>query len=108
MPTTLFVNATTILPHRSFDGCLRIDSGRIVEIAARFAPRPDEEVIDLGGDYRAPGSIDLHVHGGDGHDVRDGAPEAEPGKIADCVRLDRELQVRAAHLGGCVGVICIP
>ena len=108
MPTTLFVNATTILPHRSFDGCLRIDSGRIVEIAARFAPRPDQEVIDLCGDYLAPGSIDLHVHGDDGHDFRDGAPEAEPGKSARCVRLDRELQGRAAYLGGCVGVICIP
>lgn len=33
-------------------------------------------IIDLGGDFLSPGFIDLHCHGGGGHDFMDGTAEA--------------------------------
>jgi N-acetylglucosamine-6-phosphate deacetylase len=56
-----------ILPDRIAWGSLTIADGRIVSVDATSAPRPGEP-------YIAPGFIDLHVHGGDGADYMDGAP----------------------------------
>src|SRR5262249_15796052 len=41
-------------------------------------PRSEAGVktVDLAGEYLAPGFVDLHVHGGDGHDFMDGTTEA--------------------------------
>ena len=36
----------------------------------------EDEVIDVAGQYISPGFIDLHTHGGGGHDFMDGTPEA--------------------------------
>ena len=54
------------------------------ETLARFesslpAGSGEMEVIDLGGDFLAPGFIDLHCHGGGGHDFMDGSAEAFAG-----------------------------
>ncbi|MDB6146767.1 MAG: N-acetylglucosamine-6-phosphate deacetylase [Spartobacteria bacterium] len=35
-----------------------------------------EEIVDLGGNYLAPGFIDLHVHGGLGRDTMEASPDA--------------------------------
>jgi N-acetylglucosamine-6-phosphate deacetylase len=40
------------------------------------------ETIDAGGRYVAPGFIDMHVHGGGGHDFMDGTVEAFVGVAA--------------------------
>ena len=69
-----FRNGRLILEDRAVATSLRIDGDRIAAIDGP-AP-PDAEVIDLAGKYLAPGFIDLHVHGGDGHDFMDGTPEA--------------------------------
>ncbi|HTR28712.1 MAG TPA: N-acetylglucosamine-6-phosphate deacetylase [Puia sp.] len=40
------------------------------------------EIVDAGGRYVAPGFIDMHVHGGGGHDFMDGTVEAFVGVAA--------------------------
>lgn len=41
---------------------LRIENGRVSEIAERLNPKKDEEVFDASGKVVAPGLIDMHVH----------------------------------------------
>ena len=43
---------------------------------------PEADEIDAGGRYVAPGLIDIHVHGGGGHDFMDGTVEAFVGVAA--------------------------
>src|SRR5581483_7549610 len=46
-------------------------------IAAVGGPAPaGAERVDLAGGYLVPGFVDLHVHGGAGHDFMDGTEEA--------------------------------
>jgi len=52
--------------------CVR--DGKIVEIRAP-APHADE-TIDLHGNFLAPGFIDVHVHGANGHDTMEANAEA--------------------------------
>src|SRR6516164_7959144 len=40
------------------------------------AGSPGDRVIDAGGRYVSPGFIDIHVHGGGGHDFMDGNERA--------------------------------
>jgi N-acetylglucosamine-6-phosphate deacetylase len=37
---------------------------------------PDALEIDANGKYISPGFIDIHIHGGGGHDFMDGTTEA--------------------------------
>ena len=61
----LIQNARVVIPDRIADGlCLRIDGGRIKEIAANLRPGADEKVMAADGAYLAPGFIDLHMHVG--------------------------------------------
>jgi N-acetylglucosamine-6-phosphate deacetylase len=46
-------------------GWLRVEEGRICQLGSGWAPVP---ALDLEGGYLVPGFIDLHVHGGGGHD----------------------------------------
>src|SRR5262249_1646554 len=49
----------------------------IVEVGPGPGPKTSaSEIVDLGGDYLAPGFVDLHVHGGDGSDFMDDDDEA--------------------------------
>jgi N-acetylglucosamine-6-phosphate deacetylase len=48
------------------DGWVRVDGSRIAEVGSG---RPEDEVLDLGGGWLVPGYIDIHTHGGGGHDV---------------------------------------
>jgi N-acetylglucosamine-6-phosphate deacetylase len=75
--SVLFANATLILPDRLERGWLQAEGGRIAALGPG-EPKPDSnsKMIDLGGDYLAPGFVDIHVHGGDGADFMDGTPEA--------------------------------
>ena len=73
----LFTNGAILLADRILDnGCVGVTNSRIDIVengAARYA---DRAVIDLHGGYLAPGFIDVHVHGGAGHDFMDGTEEA--------------------------------
>ena len=73
----IFTNARLILPDGIRDGFeLVVEQGKI---AAIRLPTPrlrrtsgqnqENEIIDLNGNYLAPGFIDLHVHGARGRDT---------------------------------------
>jgi N-acetylglucosamine-6-phosphate deacetylase len=72
----IFTNGRLIFPDRMADGLsLRVCDGNIAEIGPEIDTR-GEKVIDLGGNFVAPGFIDLHVHGGFGRDTMEGTTEA--------------------------------
>lgn len=64
-PTTLLLRGGRVLdPAAGLDGIadLRIESGRIAEVAPRIEPASDVEILDVEGCLVTPGLIDLHVH----------------------------------------------
>jgi N-acetylglucosamine-6-phosphate deacetylase len=75
MAVTVFTNGILILPGALLRGAsLATKDGKIVAVGWDL-PKGDE-TVDLGGQYLAPGFVDLHVHGGDGADFMDGTREA--------------------------------
>lgn len=50
------------------DGWVQVEAGRIVDVGIG-APPAGVHRTDLGGAWLLPGYIDIHVHGGGGHDV---------------------------------------
>jgi N-acetylglucosamine-6-phosphate deacetylase len=80
----IFTNARLIFPDGIRDGLDIVVEEK--KIAAIHPPTPrlrgtgeplhEEEVIDLNGNYLAPGFIDLHVHGALGRDTMDASLEA--------------------------------
>jgi len=72
-PKLKIVNGNIITPNRIIrDGCILIDGERIVEVSSTDIDAGHTRTIDAGGMYVAPGFIDIHVHGGGGHDFMDG------------------------------------
>ena len=68
-------------------GTVLVKGGKIVEVVegdlgVEGGPGEGAVVIDAGGRYVAPGLIDIHVHGGGGHDFMDGTVEAFLGVAA--------------------------
>ncbi|WP_418982200.1 N-acetylglucosamine-6-phosphate deacetylase [Alistipes sp.] len=72
------VDASVILPSRVVEhATILVEDGRIVAVGTDLAePFEGAEVIDAAGRYAAPGFIDVHCHGGGGHDFSDGTVEA--------------------------------
>jgi N-acetylglucosamine-6-phosphate deacetylase len=71
----IFTNARIIFPDAiRGDVDVVVRDGKIVEIPAP-APHSDE-TIDLHGNFLAPGLIDVHVHGANGHDAMDANAKA--------------------------------
>jgi len=66
------VLADHVLP----EGTILIENGRIAAVTTGKTEWPDAETLDAAGRYIAPGFIDIHVHGGGGHDFMDGTLEA--------------------------------
>lgn len=62
MPNTLIVNARLVNEGREFDGDLRIEGDRIVQIGPGLSARGNETVVDAGGRRLLPGMIDDQVH----------------------------------------------
>lgn len=74
------INGTVLTPYRAIEkGCLFIENGIIAYVGQKDIDADDCTVIDAGGDYVAPGFIDIHSHGGGGHDFMDGTVEAYAG-----------------------------
>ena len=59
------------------EGTVIVEGDRIVAVSNKNTrPKPSCQEIDVRDLYVAPGFIDLHVHGGGGHDVMEGSLEA--------------------------------
>jgi N-acetylglucosamine-6-phosphate deacetylase len=76
LPPMIFTNGRLILTERIAEGLsLRVEAGKIVALG-REIPIAAEEVVDLAGNFLAPGFIDLHVHGAVGRDAMEGTTDA--------------------------------
>ncbi|QKZ13278.1 N-acetylglucosamine-6-phosphate deacetylase [Spirosoma sp. KUDC1026] len=70
-------NGTLITPFRYVrGGTIVVRDGRIAGVHDRDVEVPDAVNLDARGKFVAPGFIDIHVHGGGGHDFMDGTEEA--------------------------------
>jgi N-acetylglucosamine-6-phosphate deacetylase len=80
-PQLVLAGARVVVPDGVLDdGWVAVAGGRIDAVGAS-APPPGAEVRDLGGAWLLPGFIDLHMHGGGGHDVT-ASPESMAAAIA--------------------------
>ncbi|MDO3640875.1 N-acetylglucosamine-6-phosphate deacetylase [Mucilaginibacter sp. L3T2-6] len=71
------VNGQVITPGRIIQGgSVLLKDGTIAGISEHNIDAPDAGVIDAAGKYVSPGFIDLHVHGGGGHDFMDNSIDA--------------------------------
>ena len=61
-----------IIPH----GTVILSGGVIAEVTDKNVEVQDAQEIDAGGKYVSPGFVDIHVHGGAGHDFMDGTETA--------------------------------
>lgn len=70
-------NGHLLTPYRIIkNGSLLITDGTITEVSEGNLDVADALELDAGGHYISPGFIDLHIHGGGGHDFMDGTEEA--------------------------------
>jgi N-acetylglucosamine-6-phosphate deacetylase len=70
-------NGQIITPHRIIPkGTVLIKDGTIAAVSEGNLEVEAAVEIDARGHYVAPGFIDIHVHGGGGHDFMDGTQEA--------------------------------
>lgn len=83
MKKILFRNGNVVLPDRICTGWdVAVEDDRIVSVCPSGVPEKsgtpetDQQIIDCTGKYISPGFIDLHTHGGGGHDFMDGTVEA--------------------------------
>ena len=75
--TTLLHNAQLVLLDRVCHGFLVVQNGVIAQIGTNETPLPVcDRRFDLGGQYLAPGFVELHTHGAGGADFMDGTLEA--------------------------------
>jgi N-acetylglucosamine-6-phosphate deacetylase len=72
----IFTNARLIFPDGIREGLeIVIQQGKIAEIRQQIKA-PANDVVDLRGNYLAPGFVDLHVHGAIGRDTMEASAEA--------------------------------
>ncbi len=71
------VNGQILTPYRTIKGgTVVVVDGKITEVSDSPIDIPGATEMDVKGRYVAPGFIDIHVHGGGGHDFMDGTEEA--------------------------------
>lgn len=79
---TRIINGKVITPYRILEGgVVEILDGRISHVGDAPSAEQAERIIDAGGRYVSPGFIELHSHGGGGHDFMDGTVEAILGAV---------------------------
>ena len=70
-------NARIITPQIIIEnGSILVTSEKITAVSERNIEAEDAITIDAKGQYVSPGFIDIHVHGGGGHDFMDGSETA--------------------------------
>ncbi len=71
------VNGRVLTPHRLLErGCIVIEGETIREVTEGKSDAAGCKVLDAEGCYVSPGFMDIHTHGGGGHDFMDGTVEA--------------------------------
>lgn len=71
------INGRVLTPQRLIpNGTVLVSGKTIVAVSQGDIDVPDATVLDAGGAYVSPGFIDIHVHGGGGHDFMDGTEDA--------------------------------
>lgn len=79
MERLIITNGKLILPTGIEMGqTLICENGKIEQIIPNesYQPLVGDKVIDARQNYVSPGFIDMHIHGGGGHDFMDGTVEA--------------------------------
>ncbi len=70
-------NGRILTPYRLIpNGTVVVTGDRITEIGEGNIKVPGAVELDANGNYISPGFIDIHVHGGGGHDFMDGTADA--------------------------------
>jgi len=72
----LFSGGAVVTPFRVEEADVVVADGLVLEIRPRGPARPGERVVDCRGLYVGPGLVDIHVHGGGGHDFAGDDPAA--------------------------------
>jgi len=72
---TIFANGTVITPTHQVKADLVIEAGKVAAIVPPGTPVQSGETVDCAGCWVGPGLIDIHVHGGAGHDFVTDDPE---------------------------------
>lgn len=94
----VLAGARVVTPHGVLDpGRVRVENGLITEVGTEVGPTAGPvggaaggagaggaDIVDLAGSWLVPGFVDLHVHGGGGHDVT-----ASPADLAAAVAFHR-------------------
>src|SRR5689334_8418327 len=70
-------NARLVFADRLARGHVRVADGKIAAISDQpLTPAADEPVLDLGGQFLAPGFIDIHIHGAQRRDTMEASADA--------------------------------
>ncbi|HEY2272882.1 MAG TPA: N-acetylglucosamine-6-phosphate deacetylase [Jatrophihabitantaceae bacterium] len=73
---TILAGARVVTPRRILNpGWVEVEHGRITYADEGFPAEGSSDVVDLSGHWLLPGFIDLHMHGGGGADVTQGADD---------------------------------
>jgi N-acetylglucosamine-6-phosphate deacetylase len=75
--TTAFISAACITPlEKITSAVVLVDDGVITAVGSRSAIEipANSRIEDFGDAILAPGFVDIHIHGGAGHDVMEGTP----------------------------------
>jgi len=76
---TAFTSAACVTPRETIrDAVVLVEDGLITSVDTRNAIEipPGTRIVDYGDSVLAPGFVDMHIHGGGGHDVMEGTPDA--------------------------------
>ncbi|SHM52315.1 N-acetylglucosamine-6-phosphate deacetylase [Cryptosporangium aurantiacum] len=77
---TLLIGARVVTPSGVLDsGWVSVEGSTITDLGTGPAPGGAGPVVDLGGGWLLPGFVDLHVHGGGGHDFTTSADDLAAG-----------------------------
>jgi N-acetylglucosamine-6-phosphate deacetylase len=75
----VFSGGTVVTPFRIENADVVVSEGVVRELRPHAPARPGEQVVDCRGLYVGPGLVDIHVHGGGGHDFASDDPAAIAG-----------------------------
>ncbi len=104
LPKMIFTNGRLIFPDGIRDGFeIETREGKIAAIQKRADTWADE-IVDLNGNYLAPGFVDLHLHGALGRDTMEALPEATAAapleRIVDVLKAVRDCRSSTKQIAG--------